>query len=72
MTDATRTYVENLIRLGKGVIVETEKWLAAQPSCNNVVTPHTSRPAAVPAPKAITAPCHPDVNDHPQFVHSGR
>lgn len=30
MTIATRTFLEALIRLAKGMIAETEKWLKAQ------------------------------------------
>lgn len=30
MSPATRVFVEALIRLGKGVLAETEKWLKAQ------------------------------------------
>jgi len=30
MTIATRTFIEALVRLAKGVIAETERWLKAQ------------------------------------------
>jgi hypothetical protein len=30
MTPATRTLIEALLRLAKGMIAETEKWLKAQ------------------------------------------
>lgn len=30
MTPATKIYLEALVRLAKGVIAETEKWLKAQ------------------------------------------
>lgn len=30
MTPATKTYIEDLLRLAKGVIAVTEKWLKAQ------------------------------------------
>lgn len=30
MSPATRTFIEALIRLAKGLIAETEKWLKAQ------------------------------------------
>lgn len=30
MSPATRTFIEALLRLAKGIISETEKWLKAQ------------------------------------------
>jgi hypothetical protein len=56
MTTATRIFIEALIRHGKGVIAETEKWLKSQETCDNPTgTTNPIRPAAQPAPSRPSA-----------------